>query len=268
MNFDYLQAHGNLKVLYKHCQEAEALATLFPTSGAISSRKAMEFIVRLIYSSCIGTPAYSMTIFEMVTDQAFVDYIQDQTIINTIHIIRKMGNVAAHDGTLTVDEAVNVLEQLHFLVGETCILLGLETDYPEFVKPGTQTAAPAAATAPKAVPAPTPVAPAKPAEAAKEKVVVAPEIVAKYGPRMRYTHFDVKHGRDDGENRELYLKASLREAGWTIVSVPHQSLPGAVGCMIHLDSGDDVDYVMCGKDGKPLAIVEYTATCKAPSRAA
>lgn len=264
MNFDYLQAHGDLKVLYQHCREAEALATLFPTSSAISSRKAMEFIVKLIYSSCIGTPAYSMTIFEMVTDQAFVDYIQDQTIINTIHIIRKMGNVAAHDGTLTVDEAVNVLEQLHFLVGETCILLGLEADYPEFMKPGTQTAAPAPAAAPKAVPAQTPVAPAKTAEAAKEKVVVAPEIVAKYGPRMRYTHFDVKHGRDESENRELYLKASLREAGWPIVSVPHQSLPGAVGCMIHLDSGDDVDYVMYGKDGKPLAIVEYTATCKSP----
>ena len=44
MNFDYLQAHQDLTVLYKHCQEAEALATLFPTSSAISSRKAMEFI--------------------------------------------------------------------------------------------------------------------------------------------------------------------------------------------------------------------------------
>ena len=49
-----------------------------------------------------------------------------------------------------------------------------------------------------------------------------------------------------------------------MVSVPHQSLPGAVGCQIHLDSGDDIDYVMYGKDGKPLAIVEYTATCRSP----
>ena len=56
MNFDYLQSHRDLTVLYKHCHEAEVLAPLFPTSSAISPRKAMEFIVKLIYSSCIGTP--------------------------------------------------------------------------------------------------------------------------------------------------------------------------------------------------------------------
>ena len=264
MNFDYLKPHSDLSVLYQHCHEAEALASIFPTSSAISARKAMEFIVKLIYSGTIGLPSMGMTIFEMVTDPLFVNYVGDETIIHTIHIIRKMGNVAAHDGTLTVKEAVNVLEQLHFLVGETCILLGIEPDYPEFVDPSAQSAASVPTPAPAPV-APTPApAPAKTAEAPKEKVVVAPEIVAKYTPRMRYTHFDVKHGRDERENRELYLKASLREAGWPIVAVPHQSLPGAVGCMIHLDSGKDIDYVMYGKDGKPLAIVEYTETCKSP----
>lgn len=261
MNFDFLQSHQDMSDLYNYCKDAEELVSRHPSSSAIMSRKALEFIVKLIYSSCIGTPAYSMNIFEMVTKQDFVDYIKDETIINAIHIIRKMGNVAAHEGILNFDEAVDVLEELHYLVGEVCILLGLESDYPEFVKPKAKEEALVSA-APMVMPAPTPSA--STGVVNKEKVFVAPELIAKYAPRMRYAQFDVRQGRDESKNRELYLRASLREAGWPIVTVPHQSLPCAVGCMIHLDSGDDIDYVMYGKDGKPLAIVEYTATCKNP----
>ncbi len=233
MNFDFLKSHVDMAKLHQFCDDAEKLAVAFPTNSIISARKAMEFIVKLIYSGKIGLPSAGMTIFEMVTDPIFINFIQDPTIINTLHIIRKMGNAAAHDATLTKQDALDVLEQLHFLVGETCILLGLEHDYPEFVEPGSQ---PVPAPIPAPVPAPKPVA-----EVAKEKVTVPEEIIAKYSPRMRYTHFDVKHGRDEAENREMYLKASMREAGWPIVTVPHQSLPGAVGCMIHLDSGEDID---------------------------
>ena len=256
MNFDFLKPYQDMAGLYKYCSDAEALALKFPTPSAISARKAMEFIVKLLYSTGVGVPNFGMTVFEMVTNQAFMDYVRDETVISTIHIIRKMGNVAAHDGTLTSKEALTVLEQLHFLVGETCILLGLVKDYPAFIAPEAQSKAPAPA---RPVPADN-----ADAQAAKEKVEVESELISKYAPRMRYTHFDVKHGRDESKNRELYLKASLREAGWPIVTVPNQSMPGAVGCLIHLDSGDDIDYVMYGKDGKPLAIVEYTATCKNP----
>ena len=259
MNFDYLKAHSDMAVLYQHCATAEALVTIFPTNSAISSRMAMEYIVKLLYSAFIGAPPFSMTVFEMSTSPSFTAAVQDEMILNTIHIIRRMGNTAAHGGMLTEKEAIDVLEQLHFLVGETCILLGLENDYPEFIAPGKT---PAATTVPAPVPVPTPIS--KVPETHKETIIVEPEIVAKYASKMRYTHFDVKHGRDESVNRELYLKASLREAGWPIVSVPHQSLPSAVGCLIHLDSGEDIDYVMYGKDGKPLAIVEYTATCRSP----
>ena len=249
MNFDFLRSHQDLAVLYTYCHDAEALVLQFPTNSVVSMRNALEFIVKMIYSACTGTSTIGMSLFDVTTSPAFENYVRDPVLMQTIHLLRKRGNDAAHGRTLKADEAMMLLEQLHFLVGEFCILLGLETDYPEFVKPCEN-------------PVTTVQPVTKPPEVTP--VIVPPEIVAKYGPKMRYTHFDATYGRNEDENRELYMKASFSEAEWPVVNVPHQSLPGAVGCQIHLDSGDDVDYVMYGKDGKPLAIVEYTATTKSP----
>lgn len=79
---------------------------------------------------------------------------------------------------------------------------------------------------------------------------------------MRHVHFDVKHGRDENENKKLYLSASLREAGWPIVSTANQAMPGCIGINMLLDDGDVVDYVLYGRDNRPLAVIEYTATCR------
>ena len=169
---------------------------------------------------------------------------------------------AAHDGSLKADEAVKTLEELHFLTGEFCILLGLVKDYPKFVKPGT--AAPAPQQKP-AVPVPSPAAsaPASAAPAgrpASDKVTVAPELIAKFAPRMRQTKFNVTFKRDEEENKKLYMAACLREAGWPIVNIPNQAMPCSAGLNMLLDDGDSVDYILYGRDNKPLALVEYSTT--------
>ena len=46
----------------------------------------MEFIVKMIYASLTGE--YGVSVFEMVTDIRFVDYVNDQILINSIHYIR------------------------------------------------------------------------------------------------------------------------------------------------------------------------------------
>ena len=195
MNFEYLKSFPDFSKLYDYCAEAEEFAVSKPNISATASRKAMEFIVKMIYISLSGQD-YGLTVFEMGTDPRLEDYVNDPTLVNTIHYIRKMGNVAVHEGDLKAWESVKVLESLHFLVGEFCILLGLVSDYPTFTKPGSS--APA-----KAV--------SKPAEDDKGKVEVAPELVAKFGPRMRQVRFDVKFKRDEEENKRLYMSACLRE---------------------------------------------------------
>ena len=244
MNFAYLKNAPDFAQLYTYCCEAEEFALSKPNISVTSARKAMEFIVKMIYSA-VGGDIQGKTVFEMSTDYAFTSYLNDQILLNSIHFIRKMGNVAVHDGTLTSDEALKVLEELHFLVGEVCMLWQLIPDYPEFVKPTLQ----------------TPIQP-EPTESPKAKVEVAPELCARYAERMCTTRFSVAHDRDENENKKLFLRASLREAGWPIVNRANTAMPEAAAVDCLLDSGDSVDYVLYGRDNKPLAIIEQTATAK------
>ncbi len=265
MNFDFLKPFPDLKKFHGYCAQAEEFVLSNPNVSATSARQAMEFIVKMIYLSLIGQD-YGLTVFEMVTDVRFTDYVGDETLINTIHYIRKMGNIAVHEGDITRDEAMDVLEQLQFLVGEFCILLGLIKDYPEFVKPGTEPTPESQPAAPQPGPdaAVKPAQPADKPEAAAQKVAVEPELIAKFGPRMRQTHFDTRFRRDEEENKKLYMKACLREAGWPLVSVPNQAMPCSAGINMLLDDGGSVDYILYGRDNRPLAVVEYTATKSNP----
>ena len=253
MNFDFLKPFPDLAKLRDYCSEAEEFALSKPNISATSARKAMEFMVKLIYASVVERDS-GLTVFEMATDPRFTGYINDPTLINSIHYIRKMGNIAVHEGEIKREESLRILEELQFLVGEFCILLGLISDYPEFKEPGAAPAQPAA-------PVSAPVKPAeqKPAETVN-KVTVAPELVAKFGPRMRAARFNVQFKRDEEENKKLYMYACLREAGWPVVSQPDQALPGCAGINMLLDDGDSVDYILYGRDNRPLAVIEYTAT--------
>ena len=249
MNFDYLKSMPKLNKLYRFCSDAEDLALFKPNSSVISARLANEYIIKSIYFSVIERNI-SITAFDMLSDERFIGYINDDTYINSLHYIRKMGNIAAHEGRLTEADSLKVLEELHFTVGEFCIMLGLADDYPQFVKPGTAQ--------PAAVPAP--VKPEEVKAAASETVTVAPEFIAEFGPRMRQVKFDVKYKRNEEENKKLYMAACLREAGWPIVNRPDQAMPCSAGINMLLDDGDSVDYILYGRDNRPLAIIEYTTT--------
>lgn len=248
MNFDYMKNAPDFAQLYTYCCEAEEFALSRPNISVTSARKAMEYVVKLVFWWAAGD-CPGMTVYEMATDPRFVQYVGDETLISCIHYIRKMGNLAVHEGNMTVEDALNVLEQLHFLAGELCIWTQVVSDYPAFVKPTLRTAPVAAAPASE----PEPVVQIV-------KVEVAPELCARYADRMRHTKFNVAHGRDENENKRLFLQASLREAGWPMVSRANTNMPASAAIDCKLDSGDTVDYVLCGRDNKPLAIIEYTST--------
>ena len=259
MNFDFLKPFPDLLKLYNYCVEADEFALSKPNISASSARKAMEYIVKLIYNSVLGQTSAS-TVFEMVTDPDFTSYVNNEDILSAIHYIRKMGNVAVHEGDLEPDEAVTVLDELHFLVGEFCILLDLVDNYPAFVEP-----ADVAITNPQIEqPHESYTSSVEPSESKAEeisaKVTVEPELVAKFGPRMRQIRFDVSARRDEEENKMLYMTACLREAGWPVVSQSDQAIPCSAGINMLLDDGDSVDYILYGRDNRPLAIIEYSTT--------
>ena len=252
MNFDFLDSIPQLSKLASYCHEAEMLLPVSPTSSVATSRKALEYTARLIYSIKVGDCS-ALNLFEVISDPSFVAFIDDEPTIDAMHAIRKMGNLAAHDGTMSFTQAQKVLELLHFVVGDTCVTLGVIDDYPPFVH--KELAGHGATQAPVQQAA-SPQAAAKPAKA--EKIVVSEQLIAELAPRMRYTRFNVSAGRDEEENKRLFLSASLREAGWPIVNRPNQAMPASAGIQCMLEDGMEIDYILYGRDNRPLAIIDYS----------
>ena len=93
MNSKFLQPFLKLRKLYEYCCEAEEFALTKPNISATSARKGMEFIVKMIYASNVTAYDTGVTVFEMITDVRFVAYINDTVVINTLHYLRKMGNI-------------------------------------------------------------------------------------------------------------------------------------------------------------------------------
>ena len=255
MNFAYLEKYLKFKKLYEYCLEAEEFAISKPSISAVSARKAMEFVVKMIYSTIVAED-YGLTVFDMMTDYRFVNYIGSPVMMNSLHFVRKMGNTAAHGDSITQNDSLATLKELHFIVGEFSILAGMIKDYPDYVEPTKVQSS----TSVQQASAPAQQTQEQHNTAQKEKVVVPPELVAEFAERMRETEFQLHHGRDENENKQLFLKASLREAGWPIVNKPNQSMPASAGINMILDDGDTVDYVLYGRDNRPLAIIEYTTT--------
>lgn len=73
------------------------------------------------------------------------------------------------------------------------------------------------------------------------------------------------------ETRRIYVDAYLREAGWEVLTTEGVPAPSKAGIEIEVTGMPNehhkgyCDYVLYGKDGKPLAIVEVKKTTKSPS---
>lgn len=242
MNFEFIKEIKEFKALYQFCRDAEQLAIQRPYLSGIAARNALEYIVKFIYGSRLNTDASRMTIFDMTDSQNFQDYIADPVLLHSIHFVRKIGNISAHDGSLSKEDALKNLEQLHFVTGELFINLGLINDYPQFTDNNLVVSA------------------VKPDEKkiVQQKVEVPEEIFKVYADKLRHTRFNVKYNRDESENKKLFLYACLREAGWGVVNKPNTTLPNSASLNMTLDSGEKLDYVLNGRDNRPLAIIEFS----------
>ncbi|MBR6965633.1 MAG: hypothetical protein IKH81_00925 [Clostridia bacterium] len=132
MNFDFLSPLTIIRPFFVFCRDAEVYALSKPDISCASAQKAIEYIVRLMYTAAIQTEANQLTVYDMLCSPDFVIYLDDRTLLNAIYLIRRKGNLAVHQGGLTESDAREVVEQLHYVAGEVCIFLGLLADYPSF----------------------------------------------------------------------------------------------------------------------------------------
>lgn len=245
-NFEYLKELKDFKELYDFCDTSESFVLSRPDISASYSRKALEYLVKTIYMIKLNYVPQNATLFELVDNYMFASFVSDKETIASLHFIRKIGNNAVHNVKTTKAQALACLENLHFFVGEILISLGVIKDYPPFDKsliiPQKET---------------------KPTSLPSQDIVINPDDVSKYKDKIKSdTVLQIKRTMPEAETRKLYIDCWLQEAGWDVLTIENQKLPAKAGIEIEVhgmpnDKGIGFcDYVLFGRDGKPLAVVE------------
>lgn len=123
MNFDFLKGLQGLGYIYENCTNAEKLAMTMPVQSVFTSRKSAEQLAKFIYIAAHNQVMDGLSFADILADRAVRDYVT-RDVLNAFHYIRKNGNRAVHgNDDETPEEAVKVLEDLHFVAGETAYML-------------------------------------------------------------------------------------------------------------------------------------------------
>jgi len=256
-NFDYLKEQSGFTTLYNRCDCAEVFCKSDPDKSAIACRCALEWIVELIYRHKHWEITPRMSLFEMVTEEKFVDFINSRDLIQKIHFVRSVGNRAAHQGGVSKKDCEYAVIDIYYFIGDVLMLLGFVDRYPKFdrtllpeiaspvVEPTTEETSQQIDDAAKA---------AKPVDKAPSDGTFA-------------------HNPDhlsEAETRKIYIDEMLREAGWEISETDNVIVSGKACVEIEVQgmptaSGKGyADYVLFDTDGMPLAVVEAKKTTVDP----
>jgi type I restriction enzyme R subunit len=109
------------------------------------------------------------------------------------------------------------------------------------------------------------------AELAQENIVAAVELVQLRvkDPAAQYVKPPYM---SEANTRKLYIDLYLREAGWEVLETEGVALPAKAGVEIEVQGMPNAsgigrcDYVLYGRDGKPLAVVEAKKTSISPEK--
>ena len=244
-NFDYLK-DLELNDLHRFCAAAEENQVSNPDFSAINARRALEYIVRSLYQmKNIDIPERT-SLFELIDGEPFREFIGDDKVMMAVHYVRKVGNSAAHDGTVGKKESFFCLLNIYNVVA--AILLKLKIV--ESIKPFDKTLVPETPKVPVLVPAKVD------AIAPSEKIIEAADKVAVESTTpVEALSTDLT----EAETRRMYIDLMLRESGWVILDTNGLIQPSKACVEVELQgmpNAHDIgyaDYVLFGSNGKPLA---------------
>lgn len=255
LNFDFLKDISGLEQLHNMCNLCEQRQYTEPDSSAINARKALEWLVKSIYKMKGVEPGERSSLFQLTTDTLFLDFIADPELMKAVHWIRKVGNLAAHNGTVTRSDSFFTVLNLYNLVGG--VLLKLQVI--DSLAPFDKTLIPTRQRRPRILVVRAEQTPeAFAATVQPEKVAEAPAV------KTELSWGDIS----EAETRRRFIDLMLREAGWDVVDTEGDIVSGKACVEVEVDGMPNgagkgyADYVLFGADGKPLAVVEAKRTSK------
>ena len=254
-NFDYLKDIPELSQLHHLCELCEQRQYVELDSSAINARKALEWLVKAIYQMKGVTPDERTSLLQLTTSDVFADFIADPELMKAVHWIRKVGNLAAHDGKVTRSDAFFTVLNLYNLVGGVLLKLRvLDT-----LAPFDKTLLPTRPPRPRIL-----VVRAEQTPEAFAATVEPEKVVEASSVKTDLSWGDIS----EAETRCRFIDLMLREAGWDVLETEGDIQPSKAGIEIEVDGMPNnagkgyADYVLFGADGKPLAVVEAKRTSK------
>ncbi len=133
MNFEFMQDLQEINKAFPFCKNAEDLARSMPDLSMVASRKSAESLAKYVYLLAHSEEMEGLTFADVLSDQAVRRYLRNPAVLDAFHFVRKSGNATVH--TLaegSPEEAIAVLERLHFIVGELARRMSLLRYYPKF----------------------------------------------------------------------------------------------------------------------------------------
>ncbi|MCM1139960.1 MAG: DEAD/DEAH box helicase family protein [Muribaculum sp.] len=231
LNFDYLKQYEMLAPLYRFCNIAERNQLISPQLSALNARLALEWMAKEIHKMKGHVPDEREGIYDLVADPIFTEFINDDRVMMGVHYVRKIGNNAAHTGNVSKREAFFTLLNLYNFVGAVLMKLRVIDTLPEFGSVGL-----------------------RPADSQEESC--KPEA---YDP-----------DESEAETRRLYIDTMLEEAGWEVVQTEGSKVAAKACIEVEIPGMPNpsgvgyADYILFGRDLKPLAVIEAKRTSVDP----
>ena len=254
-NFDYLQELG-LTDLHNFCATAEELQVSNPDLSAISARKALEYVVRALYTMKNIEIPERVSLFELVDGEVFREFVGDDRVMMAVHYVRKIGNNGAHGIKVTKRESFFCLLNIYNVVA---VILHKLTLLKEVV-PFDDSLIPNKVQAPIMTPTAVTVTPQSTIVEAADKAAVDDKTPVAEMPTTI----------SEAETRRLYIDLMLKEAGWEVLETEGAIQPSKACIEVEVEGMPNnegkgyCDYVLFGSNGLPLAVIEAKKTSASP----
>lgn len=259
-NFDYIQKLAEFvpgfKKLHDYCDKAESFQTTFPEESANNARKALEWLVK----NMLRMKQVPMNERERLNDllrkpetAEFVN--RDWRLDDDIRTVQKIGNAASHDRAEPI-KRVKAFKCLRSLYNVVQGFMYRWEAIKDPLVPFDATLVPQSLYGPVVTASPEPQVEPDVVNSVPTETVEHPQT-----PELPQESL-----ASEAITRKYLIDYMLIEAGWDI-SIVKGDIQGGMACievevtgMPNASGKGYADYVLFGRNGKPLAVIEAKAT--------
>lgn len=255
-NFDFLQGQAEYKLFAPAAMEAEKVLVASPAMAAVGARKALELAVKWVYSAdnTISMP-YKDNLQSLIHEPSFRFALDSKTWGKLPYII-KLGNLAVHtEKAVSQNDAVLSLRGLFEFIQWLDYCYGAnyeERCFDETAIPQGQTVIDDSIIKQK--------------DSEIEKLLAQIAEMSSVLTAQKEQHQEEREFNPEDisefQTRKRYIDVDLKLLGWVFGDDVKEEVE-LVG-MPNNEGKGYADYVMYGKDGLPLALIEAKRTAKDP----